>query len=264
MSEVESLQPWQIFCSMFAIFWLFSAWCDQVLITLLLCIVFGVLSDVITKSMYSSPSQGEKAERQASAEEKKESNEKIWQAAEAQLEEEEEEEEGVPPPLPAKDYTTNTTAHSIHSLADKLQALVDTDEAAVQEEEEDQEQEEEEEDTQPRQYNRTVSDEYNQNTSAVNYNSREGVIAEEGLGQETNDDDDEDEDDDSEEEDGKIYAKDSSDEDDYDYASREVNFNESESATEEEDEVNDENDGGGGDPTKKSVTNTQKNLKDDE
>ena len=262
MSEVEALQPWQIFCSMFAIFWLFSAWCDQVLITLLLCIVFGVLSDVITKSMYSSPSQEEKAERQASAEEKKESNEKIWQAAEAQLEEEEEEEEGVPPPLPAKDYTTNTTAHSIHSLADKLQALVDTDEAAVQEQEEQEEQEEG--DTQPRQYNRTVSDEYNQNTSAVNYNSREGVIAEEGLGQETNDDDDEDEDDDSEEEDGKIYAKDSSDEEDYDYASREVNFNESESATEEEDEVNDEGDGGGGDPTKKSVTNTQKNLKDDE
>ena len=91
MSEVEALQPWQIFCSMFALFWLFSAWCDQVLITLLLCIVFGVLSDVITKSMYSSPSQEGKAERQASAEEKKESNEKIWRAAEAQLEEDEEE-----------------------------------------------------------------------------------------------------------------------------------------------------------------------------
>ena len=89
MSEVEALQPWQIFCSMFAIFWLFSAWCDQVLITLLLCIVFGVLSDVITKSMYSSPSQEGKAERQALAEEKKESNEKIWRAAESQLEEEE-------------------------------------------------------------------------------------------------------------------------------------------------------------------------------
>ena len=25
MSDVESLQPWQIFCSMFAVFWLFSA-----------------------------------------------------------------------------------------------------------------------------------------------------------------------------------------------------------------------------------------------
>ena len=85
MSDVEALQPWQIFCSMFAVFWLFSAWCDQVLITLLLCIVFGVLSDVITKSMYSS--QEETGERQASAQEKKESNERIWRAAEAELEE---------------------------------------------------------------------------------------------------------------------------------------------------------------------------------
>ena len=261
MSEVETLQPWQIFCSMFAVFWLFSAWCDQVLITLLLCIVCGVLCDVITKSIYSAPAQGEKGEPQASAEEKKRSNERIWLEAEAELEEDEEGGGGdVPPPLPAKDYTA-TTAQNIDSLADKLQALVDRDEAT----QEQQEEEDEEEDRQPpRQYNRTVSDEYNQNTSAVNYNNRERVIEEEGLGQETiNDDDDEDDEDDdnNSEEDGKIYAKDSSDEEDYDYASREVNFNESESATEEEDEAND--DGDDREPIKKIVKNTQINLKDD-
>ena len=267
MSEVDSLQPlqpWQIFCSMFAVFWLFSAWCDQVLITLLLCIVFGVLSDVITKSMYSGSAQEEKGEPQASPEEKKRSNERIWREAEAELEEEEGCGGDVPPPLPAKDYTS-TTEQNINSLADKLQALVDRDEATEQREEEEQDQEDDEdEDRQPpRQYNRTVSDEYNQNTSAVNYNNREGVIEEEGLGQETINDNDEDDDDDDDEnnseEEGKIYAKDSSDEEDYDYASKEVNFNESESETEEEEEGNDDD----REPTKKTVNNTPMNLKDE-
>jgi len=84
-----------------------------------------------------------------------------------------------------------------------------------------------------REYNRTVSDEYNQNTSTVNYNTTESIIEEEGLAQE-----DDEPDENNEEEEGKIYAKDSSDEDDYDYASREVNFNESETPTDEEDETN--------------------------
>ena len=217
MSDVESPQPWQIFCSMFAIFWLVSVWCDHVLISLLLCMLFGVLSEVITKSMYSAQAEGEREEQRPSAEEKKESNEIIWRKAEAELEEED-----VPPPLPTKDYTSG---HNIDSLADKLQALVDRDEP--------EEESREEEENHARQYNRTVSDEYNQNTSTVNYNTTESIIEEEGLAQE-----DDEPDENSEDEEGKIYAKDSSDEDDYDYASREVNFNESETPTDEEDEIN--------------------------
>ena len=242
MSEVESLQPWQIFCSMFAVFWLFSAWCDHVLITLLLCIVFGVLSDVITKSMYSDQSQGQKDGQQPSAEEKRESNEEIWRRAEEELEEED-----VPPPLPTKDYTSG---HNIDSLADKLQALVDRDEAGQADQESSEEEEERGEP--PRQYNRTVSDEYNQNTSTVNYNNTESTIEEEGRQETINEDDDDDEADDNSEDEGKVYAKDSSDEEDYDYASREVNFNESESGTEEEDDTNPDK------PTKESIKDKTK------
>merc|ERR1739838_994821 len=110
----------------------------------------------------------------------------------------------------------------------------------------DEEEEEAKEDVpEARQYNRTVSDEYNQNTSTIDFNQREAAIAEEVTVNETIDEDPveiEEENkvyakdsSDEEEEEKKMYAKDSSDEDDYDYASREVNFDEDESETEEDD-----------------------------
>ena len=128
--DTESLQPWQIFCSMFAVFWLVSAWCDQVIITLVLCIVFGVISDIVTKNMYSAaPAKTEpEKEKEINVEEVKESNEKIWKKAEAELNEDDND---IPPPLPDKDYNSGG---NIDSLADKLQALAATENIAFAEE----------------------------------------------------------------------------------------------------------------------------------
>merc|ERR1711994_720730 len=162
---VQALQPCQIFCSMFAIFWLVSAWCDQMLITLVLCIVFGVLSDIITKNMYSEQSELEINEAESknaiNVEAIKANNEKIWSQAEAKLEKEDAEIE-VPPPLPTKDYDSGK---SMDSLADKLNALAAT--RDVVEVDGSGESDDDDEETNPepsREYNRSVSDEYNQNT----------------------------------------------------------------------------------------------------
>ena len=225
---VQSLQPWQIFCSMFAIFWLVSAWCDQMLITLVLCIVFGVLSDIITKNMYSEQSELEINEAESknaiNVEAIKANNEKIWSQAEAKLEKEDAEIE-VPPPLPTKDYDSGK---SIDSLADKLNALAATRDV-VEVDGSGESDDDEENNPEPlREYNRTVSDEYNQNTSSINFNNRETVIEEEEVTGTDGTVEEEDSSDESEVAEKKVYAKDSSDEDDYDYASREVNFDESE------------------------------------
>ena len=260
--DIQSLQPWQIFCSMFAVFWLVTAWLDQVLITLVLCIVFGVVSDIVTKNMYSDSQEDgqtavkEKKEeviKELSVEEIKANNEKIWSQAEAEKEKEDEA-AGVPPPLPSRDYQSG---QDMDLLAEKLTAVAASAEAA--DSSDDEEEEEVKEDVSgARQYNRTVSDEYNQNTSTIDFNQREAVIEEEVTVNETIDEDpveveegnkvyakdssDEEEEekkiyakDSSDEEEKKVYAKDSSDEDDYDYASREVNFDEDESETEEDD-----------------------------
>lgn len=238
-----------------------TAWLDQVLITLVLCIVFGVVSDIVTKNMYSDSKEDgqtaveEKKEevKELNVEEIKANNEKIWSQAEAEKEKEEEA-AGVPPPLPGRDYQSG---QDMDSLADKLTAVAAASSEAVDSEEEEQAKEDV---PMARQYNRTVSDEYNQNTSTIDFNQREAVIEEEApTSNETLDEDpievreenklyakdssDEEEEEDkkifakdsSDEEEKKVYAKDSSDDDDYDYASREVNFDEDESETEEDD-----------------------------
>jgi len=218
------------------------------LITLVLCIVFGVISDIITKNMYSEQSELEISEAESKSainvEAIKANNEKIWSQAEAKLEKEDAEIE-VPPPLPTKDYDSGK---SIDSLADKLNALAATrDVVEVDGSGESDDDEENNPEPLMREYNRTVSDEYNQNTSSINFNNRETVIEEEVTG---NDGavEEEDSSDESEVAGKKVYAKDSSDEDDYDYASREVNFDESETEgdTDESDErkkdVKDSND----------------------
>merc|ERR1711971_1211947 len=244
--DIQSLQPWQIFCSMFAVFWLVTAWLDQVLITLVLCIVFGVVSDIVTKNMYSDSQEDgqtavkEKKEevKELSVEEIKANNEKIWSQAEAEKEKEDEA-AGVPPPLPSRDYQSG---QDMDLLAEKLTAVAASSEAADSSDEE--EEEVKEDVSGARQYNRTVSDEYNQNTSTIDFNQREAVIEEEVTVNETIDEDPVEveegnkvyaKDSSDDEEEKKVYAKDSSDEDDYDYASREVNFHEDESETEEDD-----------------------------
>ena len=191
--------------------------------------------------------------KELSVEEIKANNEKIWSQAEAEKEKEDEA-AGVPPPLPSRDYQSG---QDMDLLAEKLTAVAASAEAA--DSSDDEEEEEVKEDVSgARQYNRTVSDEYNQNTSTIDFNQREAVIEEEVTVNETIDEDpveveegnkvyakdssDEEEEekkifakDSSDEEEKKVYAKDSSDEDDYDYASREVNFDEDESETEEDD-----------------------------
>lgn len=246
---------------MFAVFWLVTAWLDQVLITLVLCIVFGVVSDIVTKNMYSDSKEdgqtavNEKKEeviKELNVEEIKANNEKIWAQAEAEKEKEDEA-AGVPPPLPSRDYQSG---QDMDLLAEKLTAVAASSEAVDSSDEE--EEEAKEDVPEARQYNRTVSDEYNQNTSTIDFNQREAAIEEEASVNETIDEDpveieeenkvyakdssDEEEEekkiyakDSSDEEEKKVYAKDSSDEDDYDYASREVNFDEDESETEEDD-----------------------------
>lgn len=245
---------------MFAVFWLVTAWLDQVLITLVLCIVFGVVSDIVTKNMYSDSKEdgqtavNEKKEevKELNVEEIKANNEKIWAQAEAEKEKEDEA-AGVPPPLPSRDYQSG---QDMDLLAEKLTAVAASSKVVDSSDEE--EEEAKEDVPEARQYNRTVSDEYNQNTSTIDFNQREAAIEEEASVNETIDEDpveieeenkvyakdssDEEEEekkiyakDSSDEEEKKVYAKDSSDEDDYDYASREVNFDEDESETEEDD-----------------------------
>ena len=208
------------------------------LITLVLCIVFGVLSDIITKNMYSEQSELEINDNEAESKSAinvaaiKANNEKIWSQAEAKLEKEDAEIE-VPPPLPTKDYDSGK---SIDSLADKLNALAATrDVVEVDGSGESDDDEENNPEPLMREYNRTVSDEYNQNTSSINFNNRETVIEEEEVTGNDGIVEEEDSSDESEVAGKKVYAKDSSDEDDYDYASREVNFDESETEGDTED-----------------------------
>merc|ERR1719350_2143619 len=144
--DIQSLQPWQIFCSMFAVFWVVTAWLDQVLITLVLCIVFGVVSDIVTKNMYSDSNEDgqtaveEKKEeiKELNVEEIKANNEKIWSQAEAEKEKEEEA-DVVPPPLPSRDYHSG---QDMDSLADKLTAVAAANSEAVNSEEEEEAKEE--------------------------------------------------------------------------------------------------------------------------
>ena len=179
------------------------------------------------------------ASPEVTVEEKMANNEAIWQKAEAKLEEEDTEEDDVPPPLPAKDYETG----KMDTLAEKLQALVDA--SAREEANKAAGHDSEDNDVSDnvpvvaREYNRSISDEYNQNTSIVNSNlihDRDCIIEEEAIGQTNYLDEDEHEPSDKEDK-KKFYAPDSSDEDededDDDFASREVNFDDSE--TEDED-----------------------------
>ena len=271
---------------MFAVFWLVTAWLDQVLITLVLCIVFGVVSDIVTKNMYSEDGQTaveEKKEvvKELSVEEIKANNEMIWTQAEAEKEKEDEAAE-VPPPLPSKDYQSG---QDMDLLADKLSAVAARSEA-VESSDEEREEETKEDVPSARQYNRTVSDEYNQNTSTIDFNKREAVIEEEtSTVNETIDEDpvevegnnvyakdssdDEEEQkkiyakDSSDEEEKKVYAKDSSDDDDYDYASREVNFDEDESETEEDDTEGSKKEDVSIDEMQATETKTLQDSKDD-
>ena len=159
----------------------------------MLCIVFGVVSDIITKNMYSESQQ--KKQQLPPIEEEK--SKEVIELIDTNFEKDE-----APPPLPEKDYNNDK---GIDSLASKLEAL-----AASNNQNDDSDSNDDDDDKQlepPRQYNRTVSDEYNQNTSNVNYNNSESIIEEETTA--ASNDLAEDEDDDSDESVNarKVYAK---------------------------------------------------------
>merc|ERR1712218_128 len=176
---------------------------------------------------------GEK-ENDKTVQEKMANNEAIWLKAEASLEAEDKEDE-TPPPLPDKDYETGR----LDTLSAKLQALVDAAEV------EDGNRTPENNDDNPdssgaRVYNRTFSDEYNQNTSILNSNLTQDTVSGQSIIEEETDDQKSQA---VREESSapKFYAPDSSDDDDGDdddddFASREVNFDDSESEDEDFDQ----------------------------
>ena len=49
MDEVGGLQPWQLFTGLFAGFWSVSAYFDNLLMTLVFAISFGVLTEIACK-----------------------------------------------------------------------------------------------------------------------------------------------------------------------------------------------------------------------
>lgn len=240
LGEKESLTSWQIFSGLFVTFWITTAYFDHFLMTAVFCIVFGVVGEIITKEMYGDSADKKKKKNEKeleeiddkSIQEKRENNEAIWLKAEAALEAEADEDE-TPPPLPDKDYETGR----LDTLSAKLQALVD-----ASEQEDGSRTPENNDDfgtSAPREYNRTVSDEYNQNTSTLNSNLIEDIAISQSIIEEESDEQKNFAD--KHESSGpKFYAPDSSDDDeeddDDDYASREVNFDDSESEDEDFDQ----------------------------
>ena len=244
--EHDSLKPWQIFCGLFLSFWVTSAYFDHFLMTAVFCLVFGVVAEIVTKEMYCGSSSNKSGQEEQkmdgkSIEEKMANNEEIWLKAEASLEVDENDDDDVPPPLPDKDYETG----KLDTLSAKLQALVD--ESTKEEGNKTPENESNEKNASEcvpavaREYNRTVSDEYNQNTSILNSNLlsdiNNSIIEEEIIDQRPSLEENEELGKQSEQ---KLYAPDSSDdddeEDDDDFASREVNFDDSESDDEDFDQ----------------------------
>ena len=52
MEELPSLQPWHSFTAMFVMFWAVSAYFDHFLMTTVFCIAFGVLAEILVKTVY--------------------------------------------------------------------------------------------------------------------------------------------------------------------------------------------------------------------
>ena len=248
-ADRELVHPWHIFSGLFICFWLTSAYFDHFLFTGIFCIFYGVAAEIVTKTMYARKSSAKidqnkssiRIETPVNRSELKAKNEAIWTKAEAELDDVDDD---IPPPLPDKDYETG----KIDTLAEKLQALAD--ESAREKDNATPENEDGEDNAEPdcvaivaRQYNRTVSDEYNQNTSTVNcnlmqeMNNRHTSIEEEPV-ELINSDDEDDQESSSILEEKRIYAPDSSDDEDEDedVVSREVNFDELESEEDDFDE----------------------------
>ena len=123
MEELPSLQPWHSFTAMFVMFWAVSAYFDHFLMTTVFCIAFGVLAEILVKTVYGGDNEKTKTDLE---DEKKKLEDLVNVAANQQQDliamddvmvieheealdgyhednDEQDEDEG-PPPLPARDY----------------------------------------------------------------------------------------------------------------------------------------------------------------
>lgn len=191
-----AMQPWQLFTAMFVGFWATSAYFDHFLLTTVFCIAFGVVAEIVTKSLFSGEAEGgselarkkaelalleELADRERREMEERErrdmedrerrelamaNSEAVWRKAEHQEDEaEDEDEDDGPPPLPTRDYE----APALPPMVTLLDPVEETMDRSIYLEEQriptlD--------DRGERMYERSTSDEYNQNTSIRDLNTR--------------------------------------------------------------------------------------------
>ena len=52
MEQLPTLQPWHTFTDIFVAFWAVSAYFDHFLMTTVFCIAFGVLTEIMVKTVY--------------------------------------------------------------------------------------------------------------------------------------------------------------------------------------------------------------------
>jgi len=153
MEELPGFQPWQGFTAMFVTFWAVSAYFDHFLMTTVFCIAFGVLSEILVKTVYggeteNTPTELETKKKQLedlvslaseqeqdlAIEEKEEEGEVIPVDEEPAItvdvdEEEEMDDDGPPPPLPVRDYEDDQEENKTEDLLINLTEISDLENA---------------------------------------------------------------------------------------------------------------------------------------
>jgi len=177
-----AIQPWQLFTAMFVGFWATSAYFDHFLLTTVFCIAFGVVAEIVTKHLFSTDVEGgsdldrkkaelalleELAERERRQVDTRADTQALWRTADHLEDEvEDEDEDDGPPPLPTRDYEAPALP-SVVKLLDPVEEIMDR---SIYHQEQriptlD--------DRGERLYSRSTSDEYNQNTSLMDLNTRQ-------------------------------------------------------------------------------------------
>ena len=155
MEELPGFQPWQGFTAMFVTFWAMSAYFDHFLMTTVFCIAFGVLSEILVKTVYGGETENtpteldtnkkqledlvslaSEQEQDLASEEKEEEGEVIHVDEEPAIagdydvdEEEEMDDDGPPPPLPVRDYEDDQEENKTEDLLINLTEISDLENA---------------------------------------------------------------------------------------------------------------------------------------
>ena len=155
MEELPGFQPWQGFTAMFVTFWAVSAYFDHFLMTTVFCIAFGVLSEILVKTVYGGETENtpteldtnkkqledlvslaSEQEQDLASEEKEEEGEVIPVDEEPPIavdyevdEEEEMDDDGPPPPLPVRDYEDDQEENKTEDLLINLTEISDLENA---------------------------------------------------------------------------------------------------------------------------------------